>query len=153
MPRIRIAWVMAAIAVAAFNFAAIRAMFDYPLSEPLVFGALPMANVLALGILVGRRRPGSRPFLLGFVAFGATALALFVTFSSASLLLENYTLINAYLTPVMRPIEESIGQNRPFIFIPTALFAYVVMLGWPQLVFALIGGSLSRRYRITITRR
>jgi hypothetical protein len=29
----------------------------------------------------------------------------------------------------------------------------VVMLGLPQLTFTLIGGSLSRRFRITITRR
>ncbi len=154
MPRFRIAWVMVAVAIAALEFAAIRALLFIPEVFLVgVMGVLPMANALAVGILIARQRPGSRPFLLGFVAFGAMALALFVAFSLADLLLDNYALINAYLTPVLRPIEENIGQNRPFIFIPTLLLAYVVMFGWPQLGFALIGGSLSRRYRISITRR
>ena len=48
----------------------------------LILGALPMANVLAVGILIGQRRPGSRPFLLGFEAFGAMALALYVALAS-----------------------------------------------------------------------
>ena len=30
---------------------------------------------------------------------------------------------------------------------------YVIMLGWPQVAFGLIGGALSRRYKITITHR
>jgi hypothetical protein len=153
MPRFRIAWVMVAIAIAALDFAVIRASFDIPEVGLLVLGALPMANVLAVGILIGQWRPESRPFLLGFEAFGAMALALFVAVAMASLFLDNYRLLTSYLTPVIQPIEKSIGQNRPFVFIPIALFAMVVMLGWPQLVFALIGGSLSRRFRITITRR
>jgi hypothetical protein len=152
-PRFRIAWVMVAIAIAALDFAVIRASFDIPEVGLLVLGALPMANVLAVGILIGQWRPESRPFLLGFEAFGAMALALFVAVAVASLFLDNYRMLTSYLTPVIDPIEKSIGQNRPFVFIPIALFAMVVMLGWPQLVFALIGGSLSRRFRITISRR
>jgi hypothetical protein len=148
---------MVAVAIAALDFAAIRAFFDIADIGLLVLGALPMANVLAVGILVSQRRPESRPFLLGFEVFGAVALALFVAVALASLFTDNHGLINSsltsYLAPVVQPIEKRIGQNRPFIFIPIALFAYVVMLGWPQLVFALIGGSLSRRFKITITRR
>jgi hypothetical protein len=142
---------MVVIAVAALDFAAMRAFFDIPEVFLLGIGALPMANVLAAGILVGHRHPGSRPFILGFEAFGAMALVLFVAL--ACLLFNKYKFINAYLVPGMQPIEDSIGQNRRFVLIPVALFAYVVMLGWPQLVFALIGGSLSRKFRITITRR
>jgi hypothetical protein len=152
MPRFRIAWVMVAIAIAALDFAAIRAFFDIPELGLLVLGALPMANVLAVGILIGQRHPGSRPFLLGFEAFGAMALALFVAVALASLFLDNYKLIHSYLAPVILPIE-SIGQDRPLVFLPIVLFAYVVMLGWPQVAFALIGGFLSRRFKITITRR
>ena len=153
MPRFRIAWVMVAIAIAALDFAAIRAFFVSGEVALLVLGALPMANILAVGILIAQQRPGSRPFLLGFEAFGAMALALFVAVVVASLFLDNYRLITSYLTPVILSIEKSIGPNRPFVFIPIGLFAMVVMLGWPQLVFALIGGSLSRRFKITITRR
>jgi hypothetical protein len=153
MPRFRIAWVMVAIAIAALDFAVIRACFDIPEVSLLVLGALPMANVLAVGMVIGQKRPESRPFLLGFEAFGAMALVLFVAVAVASLFLDNYRLITSYLTPVIESIEKSIGPNRPFVFIPIGLFAMVVMLGWPQLVFALIGGSLSRRFKITITRR
>ena len=49
-PRFRIAWIMVAVAIAGINFAAIRAFLDYtsPLGEVLLFGALPMANILAV---------------------------------------------------------------------------------------------------------
>jgi hypothetical protein len=163
MPRFRIAWVMVAIAIAALDFAAIRAFFVSGEVALLVLGALPMATILAVGILIAQQRPGSRPFLLGFEAFGAMALATFIAFVTLVSFFpdnhglrffpDNHGLIDSYLAPVIQPIEKSIGQNRPFVFIPIVLFAYVVMFGWPQLVFALIGGSLSRRFRITITRR
>jgi len=85
-PRFRIAWFMVFIALAALDFRAIRAMPEIgpPTSELLVLGALPMANVLALGLLIGQRRPGSRPFLLGFEAFGVMASALYVALVSFS---------------------------------------------------------------------
>ena len=153
VPRFRIAWVMVAVAIAALDFAAIRACFDIPEVGLLVLGALPMANVLAVGILIGQQRPGSRPFLLGFEAFGAMALALFVAVALASLFPDGYVADKFLSRTVIQPIEKIIGQDRPFVFIPIILFAYVVMLGWPQVVFALIGGFLSRRFKITITRR
>jgi hypothetical protein len=37
--------------------------------------------------------------------------------------------------------------------LPIACFGVVVMLAWRQGAFALIGGCLSRKYRITITKR
>ena len=153
VPRIRIAWVMVAVAIAALDFAAIRAFLDIPEVFFLVLGAVPMANVLAVGILVGQQRPGSRPFLLGFEAFGAMALALFVAVALATSFLDKDELIISYLAPVIEPMEKFLPPNRPFVSLPIACFAYGVMLGWPQVVFALIGGSLSRRFRITITRR
>ena len=42
-----------------------------------------MANVLVVGMLVAQRRPGSRPFLLGFEAFGAMALALYIALADS----------------------------------------------------------------------
>jgi hypothetical protein len=153
MPRFRIAWIMVAVAIAALDFAAIRASLDIREAVLFVLGALPMANVLAVGILIARQRPGSRPFLLGFEAFGAMALALFITAAVASLPFDEYMLIVYYLAPVLRLIQKSIRQDQPLVFVPIVLFAYVVMLGWPQVVFALIGGLLSRRFKVTITRR
>ena len=84
-PRFRIAWLMVAVAIAALDFAAIGAILGSGTGDFGIFlllGALPMANVLAVGILIGQRRPGSRPFLLGFEAFGAMALALYIALVS-----------------------------------------------------------------------
>jgi hypothetical protein len=36
----------------------------------LALGAIPMANVLAVGLLIGVWRRGRRPFLWGFETFG-----------------------------------------------------------------------------------
>src|SRR4051794_25433481 len=80
MPRVRKAVLMAVVAIAALDFAAIGAwVYDNSpgwADDILVVGALPMANILAVGFLVVLQRR-SRGFLLGFEAFGAAALALF----------------------------------------------------------------------------
>ena len=77
-PNRLIAWVMVAVAIAALDFGAIRALLRFAslMGELLILGTLPMANVLAVGLLIGQRRPGSRPFRLGFEAFGVMAVAL-----------------------------------------------------------------------------
>ena len=54
VPRFRIAWVMVVVAIAALDFGAIRAAFD--LESPsvllLLVVTLPMANILAVGLLI-----------------------------------------------------------------------------------------------------
>ena len=145
--RFRIAWVMAFIAIAALEFAAIRALFGFgprP-GELLMLGTLPMANILAVGFLISYRRPGSRTFLLGFEAFGAVALAFYVAlaiFSPDS----QYS----YIRPLINPMERIIGRDRPFVFIPIVCFVAVVILVLPQVAFAVLGGLLSRKFTITI---
>ena len=149
--RFSIAWVMVFVGLAALNFAVLRAVSDDrgPASELLALGALPMENVLAVGLLIGYRRRGSRPFLLGFEAFGAMALVLYIGLASC---FRDETVI-PYLDLFLIPIERFIGRDRPIIFIPLAISVCVVILGLPQGAFALIGGFLSRKYRITITKR
>ena len=157
---IRIAWVMFAVAIAALNVGAIRACIDsaFARSELLLFGTLPMANVLGVGILIAQQRPKSRPFLLGFETFGAAALALYVALTI--LLIDpsgaptGYVeLLGWYLELVWKPIEASIGTDRPTALSSVAYCVLMVMLGWPQLAFAVLGGFLSRRYKVTVTRR
>jgi len=152
VPCFRIAMGMVFVAIVALNFGAIWASFELVpsviepyVAQSLLLGALPMANILAVGIMIGQRRPGSRPFLLGFVAFGAMALTLYV--AVASFFTGAVTLCVALL---MEIIENTIGRHHPYVFTPIVCFVAVVMLGLPQVVFALIGGSLSRRFRITI---
>jgi hypothetical protein len=153
VPRFRIAWVMVAVAIVALDFAATRALFGW--GHRLLLGALPMANVLAVGILVGQQSPRSRPFLLGFEAFGAMALAFYVAL--VSFFPDSYEPIGSYLALVesvlVEPIEKFIGRDRPFILVPIAYIVAVIMLGWPQVAFALIGGFLSRRFKTPNTPR
>jgi hypothetical protein len=108
--------------------------------------------------LVAQQRPKSRPFLLGFETFGAAALALNVALTllltdpwGASTTYGN--LIFWYLNLVGAPIETAIGPDRPVLLNLVLMLVIVFMLGWPQLAFALIGGFLSRRYKVTVTRR
>jgi hypothetical protein len=148
VPRFRIAWVMVAVAIAALDFAAIRALPGYPSGELVLLGALPMANVLAVGLLIGLRHRGSRSFLLGFEVFGVMALALYVVLAGFS-----PGRVIDYLELLLDPIRRTIGLDRTVALIATIYPVGVVMLGLPQLAFALIGGFLSRRFKITVTRR
>ena len=150
--RFRIAWGMVGIAIAALDFAVIRAMLRYPEIGFFVLGALPMVNVLVVGTLVAQQRPGNRPFLLGFAVSGAMVLALFV----ALMILEDQNQdgpIFYYLSLLLVPVENAVGLDRPYVRIPLECSVIVGMLTVPQVAFALIGGFLSRRFRITITRR
>jgi hypothetical protein len=155
MPRFRIAWLMVAVAIVAINFAAIRAALGLPGGPRvalLLVGALPMANVLLVGILVARQSPRRRPFLLGFEVFGAMATALYIH-SATSSPPEVDAPIASYLLLVFDPLNSVIVQYPPFVRGAIAVSVGVLMLVGPQLVFALIGGILSRRFKITITRR
>jgi hypothetical protein len=120
---------MIVIAIVAINFAVFRAWYfarsDYWITresfvrlELLVKGAVPMANVLVVGFLIGLRRHRSSPFLRGFLVFGAVALVL-------------------YVLALFLDAGPSIYDDTVTVF----------LLGWPQLAFALIGASLSRKSR------
>jgi hypothetical protein len=149
VPRFRIASIMVVVAIVALNLVAIRVLLGFRslMGELLILGALPMANVLAVGLVIGQRRPGNRPFLLGFVPFGAMALAVYVATATSF----PREIVVSCLTPVNDYLESIIGPHRPLLFIPAQTFVYVLMLGLPQLVFGLIGGILSRTFITTIS--
>jgi hypothetical protein len=152
-PRVRIAWFMFAIAIFAIDFAAIRALVDSPppVGEELLFGALPMANVLVAGLLIGRQRPDRRPFFVGFELFGAIAL---VSYIALALLFPGPSgPIRPYVAIVLDPMIVTMGRTRESIMLPIIWLVVLFMLGSPQLAFALVGGFLSGRYRVNITRR
>jgi membrane associated rhomboid family serine protease len=58
-----------------------------------------------------------------------------------------------YLSSLIRVLEQTVGRNRPFVFLLVLFFGSVVMLGLPQVAFALIGGFLCRRFKSIIARR
>jgi hypothetical protein len=118
--RFRIVSIMLVVAIAALDFVAIRALFGFRslMGELLILGALPMANVLAVGLASRQRRPGTRPFLLGFVPFGAMALALYVATATSF----PREIVVSCLTPVNDYLENIIGPHRPLLFIPAQTF-------------------------------
>jgi hypothetical protein len=58
-----------------------------------------------------------------------------------------------YLSLLYVPMDKAVGLDRPYARIPLECSVVVGMLTLPQVAFALIGGFLSRRFKITITRR
>jgi hypothetical protein len=153
-PQFRLAWVMVGVAIAALDFAAIRAMYGFLTGELLMLGALPMANVLVVGKLASKRRSGSLPFLLGFEIFGAAALAIYVTWAiltdESTFAGSSYGIALNYCgTLLFDPVVRTFGRDRPVVASAIRLFLLVVLLCLPQLTFAIIGGFLSRRFKVT----
>ena len=158
LPRFRIAWVMIFVAIVALDLGAIRALSDmqfrayvngYHRLADLIgastFGALPMANVVAVSLLIGMRRRGNRAFLLGFATFGAAALALFI--AGASLFTEE--LVTPFFELVRQHLVEPL-KDGPYLTTASLVIPCIVViaiLSLPQLAFALIGSFLFRRFR------
>jgi hypothetical protein len=149
--RFRIAWVMVFVVFAALNFSVLRAALDFrsPIIELLAVGAMPTATVLTIGTLIGYRRHGFRPFILGFESFGASALAVYIV---PTIWFGEET-VGPYASLFIEPFANTIGRKPEVILVPIANSIGVVALGLPQVAVALIGGFLSRKYRITITKR
>src|SRR4051812_42303984 len=147
LPRFGIGWIMALVAIAALNLAAYRACYytfwtnDAARSnqiDVLFLGAVPMANLLILGLLIALRRRGSRPFLFGFEAFGLAAWAAYL----ALVAYQCHTLVRPYLFRFQVPVFDAIGRSQAHI--PIFRVTAAVILGWWQIVLALIGGLVSR---------
>jgi hypothetical protein len=145
VPRFRIGSIMFFIALAALDFGAIRAVFDHKSRTGylLGIGAVPMANVLAVGLLIGHRRRRSRRFLSGFVVLGAMAVAVYVAVASvfAEELVIPYIMYNYNHVFGYKGLLRSL---QPYVVIYYPILA--LMLGLPQLAFALVGGLLSHAY-------
>ncbi len=166
VPKVRIGWVIAIVAIAALNFEAIRVLAqvhdriyslrtvdEYRAFERisklcfvLEFGALPIANILAVGLLIGFWRRGSRRFLWGFETLGLTALALFIALASFF----TDELLWPYLNLVIEPIVRAHGAVFTTIEYRSFEVVLAAMLVLPQIAIALIGGFLSRHGRIAI---
>jgi hypothetical protein len=105
----------------------------------LIVGALPMANLLAVCLVIGLRRPGGRRFLWGFGVVGAAALAIYIALASSypDFFLRPYILNSLEFLPL--PSRPPWNTPRSLVL---GLLASAVVLGLPQLAFALLGGVL-----------
>jgi hypothetical protein len=139
-PRIRLAWLMMFIALAALDLGAIRLLADSwgRNSGLLGLGMLPMANVLTFALRLGLRRRESRRFLLGFELCGVAALIAY-----ACVILFSTRLTWLYFVPAIETIREKPGP----VATTSHLLTYYACIGpwatWPQLTFALAGGFLA----------
>jgi hypothetical protein len=113
----------------------------------LLLGALPMANVLVVGLLpllhgrAGRGQGGLEriPGLIGFEAVGSAALL-------------GYTVAAFKHADLLRDVvANALASLRP-LGNPTFLSAVVATLLLPQLALALLGGWAVKRHGIGVTR-
>lgn len=146
-PRLTISNLMALVLLVALDVWVCKALMGSPLLGPdlsdlLVFGALPMANVLALRLypLLGPRHEHktNRGGLLGFEVGGLAALLAFLACSMV----------------LTRSLHEGVGHLLRAIGLgppgPVFLTAAVILLLVPQLAVALFGAWLYRRYDIRV---
>jgi hypothetical protein len=139
---------MALVLVVALDAGAYKALLGGPppapvaLIELIVVGALPMANVLALGlypILMPRHRhERGRPGWVGFEVGGLAALLFYLACS---------------LT-MTHPLHQGVAHLlRALGFVPGKVFlaGAVVLLLLPQLALALLGGWLCRTSRFRVS--
>jgi hypothetical protein len=170
VPHFRITWLMAFVAIVALDLAAIRELdlFNDDLRfgggpnfnriEFLGLGALPMANILVVGLLIALWRRKSRPFLLGFELFGAVALGVYLVHNAVWSL---YRV--AYLWPIvpwvmilLKPLNEVLrifgGGDILSYHIIFHNSVVMIWLALPQVAFALIGGFLTRGFAMRLRR-
>ena len=76
--------------------------------------------------------------------FGLMALALYVALVGFS----PQRTVTPYLELLLQPLRRTIGHSRPVVLVAALFPVGVVMLGLPQLTFALLGGFLCRKFRI-----
>jgi hypothetical protein len=146
IPRFTISGMMALVLLVALDAWACKALmgsplFSAPVTELIVLGALPMANVLALGlypILMSRHKHESgRPGLVGFEVGGLAALLLYLACS--------------VLMP--HPIHWGVGnllRTIGFVPGPALLAGAVVLLLIPQVALAILGARLGRTYKFRV---
>jgi hypothetical protein len=150
LSRTLIKWFMIAVAFAAANLAAVWLIYSMRLPGPpalfLIFGGLPMANLLALVMVVGYRPPRTKPFVSGFETFGWLALFVF----AALVEFAPGTLFEHYLWPSLNILPK--GQDGTLSQLICVVAVTVAILGLPQIAFAAVGGFLFHASRDHLAR-
>jgi hypothetical protein len=134
---------MAFIALAALDFRTMRACVHYEgVTTTLSLGAMPMANILVVCLLIRHRRRRSSGFLSGFVVAGLMALAVFMMVSFLA-----KDLLNVYIWYVYKEFFLPQGILRSLQGCFGAYYlALAVWYGLPQLTVALVGGLSFRAF-------
>jgi hypothetical protein len=146
---------MAAVAAVALNFAVIRSFDQTSANGSFIFfvcGVMPMASLLVLAALFSAPRmlrcDRLPSFLLGFEGMGWVMVFVFVT---------GYSLAQSQ---ILAAVELIAVRTRPFfsrylvdtpdwVGLVLELGFGIVIFSLPQLVVALLGGLLTRRFGLT----
>jgi hypothetical protein len=133
---------MFAIALVGFHLAVIFA--DEPIFgfDHFESGLLPGATALAVTLFSIGRRPGYgiRPFAWGFVASLVVAMCIYVV-----LCLRNPDLVRWPLVYYLNNIEPSLYDADLWVTYCLSREIHGLIFGIPQLLFALLGGALTKR--------
>ena len=149
IPRFRLAWLMVAVALIAVNLAVICVDLTVLGLDGLEVGLLPGVTALTVVLFAISGRPGgSRPFAWGFVASLTMAMCAYVICCLTIPDLLRWSMIY-HVDAIVRHFYAA----DPLLIFRLSLAAQGLMLGLPQLALAVLGGLLSRRYKVTITRR
>jgi hypothetical protein len=123
-----------------------------------LFGVLPMANAIAIGLYrLAMRADSRRPFLIGFVFAGAVGAGAWVRFCltmddpSILNLLELLEKVAAHSPISPGSLSRSSSSGESVGFFVSFVSALVVLSASPQFAFGLFGGWLSGR--IVLKRR
>jgi hypothetical protein len=131
--RVQISTLMIIVVFIALNLGAVR---------PSIFnrwGALPMANVLLVGLVAGRRYRGIGRFLWGFEALGTMALAIYITLAH----LIPFQIATRYTNMAVGPYLDMRGHRLTAMNHLELDAIVMAMLGLPQLAVAITGGVLT----------
>ncbi len=150
MPRFRIGWAMAFIGFVAVELAVLRGILRF--SSPsftttwqVQFVGLAcqgLLTALAIGVMVACHRRASRPFLVGFEAFGIAALALYIA-GVVSYPQELIRFSQTALRPIVNLFADGPIMSSGAVWLIAGIVEGAISL--PLLAFAAIGGFLTHR--------
>ena len=149
-PSVTIACLMGTVVVFAVDIALMRKGFRDPYAIFYILGVVPTANLVMIALLAEslrvRRRGKGQPFWTGFVFSGGLAIA--VTSSFVPLTFAE----PAWL--VLRAFWLVLGQtNYQRLILPGVdLICISLVYTFPQVLFAVLGGWLFRKFRLVIVR-
>lgn len=152
LPRFSIAGLMALTALMALDCLAVRAAWHSNEIRVILlfFVGLPWLNVLVLGLATLRKRWRSREplaFLVGFMVVGWLLLALDVV-----VILDRGSDLEAPFNALTAPLDPLVELVFP-AGLAIALGIVMAVATLPQLIVAIVGGALNRRYRLRVERR
>ena len=138
-PRISIAWLTISVAAIAFPMAVVSAVMNgrpiFGLEGVLDMGLWPTVPVLAIYLFLVLNRPGAvRPFDIGFLAFGAAAVCIFVVIARAF-----PTIVEVPIIYYVNKLEPSWLDCDRWETYAICLLIQGSILAVPQLLTALIG--------------